>query len=94
MIYIIPNIIGAIAAFMYFVKARAERIYTVLIYITSMLGIFRIIINNYMIIHYAGHFVSMNTALGLLLKICIYILIIFQTYTLGKKRKKTLESGN
>lgn len=90
-ICIIPNIIGAIAAFMYFVKARAERIYTVLIYITSMWGIFRIIINNYMIIRYAGQFVSMNTALGLLLKICIYILIIYQTYTLGQKRRGTLD---
>ena len=85
---VIPSIIGAIAAFMYFVKVRAEKIYAGLIYGTCIWCIIRIIISNYMIIRYTGHFVSMNTALGILLKICIYILIMYQVYTLGQKRKK------
>lgn len=40
---------------------------------------------------YVGQFVSMNTALGLLLKISIYGLILYQTYVLNKKRKNAIE---
>lgn len=49
------------------------------------------VISNYEIIHHAGQFVSMNTALGILLKACIYILIMYQTYTLTQKRKNAIE---
>ena len=51
----------------------------------------RIAITTYEMIRYAGQFVSMNTTLGLLLKICIYILILYQTYVLNKKRKNAIE---
>lgn len=63
----------------------------ILISIASIWGIVRIILANYEMIRYAGQYVSMNTTLGLLLKICIYILILYQTYVLNNKRKNAIE---
>lgn len=88
---VLPCIMGAVASYLYFVKSKSERIWPMLIFIASIWGIIRMIINNYMIIRYAGQFVSMNTALSILLKACIYILIVYQTYTLRQKRKSALE---
>jgi hypothetical protein len=34
----------------------------------------------------------MNAAIGIIFKMCIYILIMYQTYTLGKKRKSAIET--
>jgi hypothetical protein len=56
----IPSIMGAVAAYLYFIRARVERIVP---------------------------------ALSILLKTCIYILIMYQTYTLGQKRKHAVEAA-
>jgi transcriptional regulator with XRE-family HTH domain len=89
----IPNIMGAVAAYLYFIRARVERIVPVFICAASVWGILRMVINNYALIRYAGQYVSMNTALSILLKTCIYILIMYQTFTLGQKRKHAVEAG-
>ena len=88
---IIPNMLGAIASFLYFVSAKNNKSLPILIPIACIWGIVRIILANYEMIRYAGQYVSMNTTLGLLLKICIYILILYQTYVLNKKRKNAIE---
>ena len=87
---VIPSIAGAASTFMYFVKANTEKLYPILIYLASIWGIIRMVMNNYMLIRYTGQFLSMNAALGTLLKAGIYILIIYQTYILGQKRKSAL----
>lgn len=84
---IIPSLVGAVSAFMFFCKASAVKIWVVLIVISSSWAIVRMIINTYNIICYTGQFVSMNTALGILLKTCFYLLIIFIASQLEKKRK-------
>jgi transcriptional regulator with XRE-family HTH domain len=89
----IPSIIGAAAAYLYFIRARVEKIVPAFICVASVWGIFRIIINNYELIRYAGQYVSMNSALSLFLKTCIYILIMYQTYVLVQKRKRAVEAG-
>lgn len=88
---IIPNMLGAVASFLYFISAKNNKALPILISIASIWGIVRIILANYEMIRYAGQYVSMNTTLGLLLKICIYILILYQTYVLNNKRKNAIE---
>jgi len=87
---ILPNVIGAAASFLYFVSAKNNKCLPVLIWLASIWGIVRIALSSYEIIHYAGQFVSMNTALQALLKISIYTLILYQSYVLGKKRKNAI----
>lgn len=84
---IIPSIMGAIGTYLYFIKAKAEMITLLLIFTASVWGIVRMIISSYEIICYASEYVSMNTALGILLKLCIYTLVIYQAYTLHRKRR-------
>lgn len=88
---IIPNMLGAVASFLYFISAKNNKALPILISIASIWGIVRIILANYEMIRYAGQYVSMNTTLRLLLKICIYILILYQTYVLNNKRKNAIE---
>lgn len=83
---VIPNILGTVSAFLYFVKASAKKACPLLVYLASVWGIILMAVNNYMVIHHSKAFPSMNTALNILLKTCIYVLIICQTYILGKKR--------
>ncbi len=88
---IIPSMLGAVALFLYFVSGKNNKVLPLLVSIASICGIVRIVITNYEMICYVGQFVSMNTALGLLLKISIYGLILYQTYVFNKKRKNAIE---
>ena len=60
----------------------------------SNLGIIRIVINNYQMIRYAEQYLSMNTTVRLVLQMAIYGLILYQTFTLTKKRKNAIEISN
>lgn len=88
---IIPSILGTVASFLYFVSGKNNKVLLLLVSIASIYGIVRILITNYEMLCYAGQFASMNMALGLLLKISIYVLILYQTYALNKKRKNAIE---
>ena len=46
-----------------------------------------LLINNYQMIRYAEQYLSMNTTVRLVLQMAIYGLILYQTFTLTKKRK-------
>lgn len=93
-ILVIPSITGAIAAFMYFAKINSKKVCQILIYLVSIWEIIRMVFGCYMLIRYAGEFVSMDTALGIMMNVCIYILIMYQTYILSKKRKNVLDISN
>lgn len=88
---VIPGVTGAIASYAYFYKAKTAKIWTVLISVVSVWEMLRTLLAAYLQIEYAGQYVSMNTALGMTLNICIYILIIYQVYILKRKRSMALE---
>lgn len=71
-------------------RAR-EEVWSCLISITSILGIVRILAYNYQIISSSRQFFSLNHILRFVLEMAIYGLILYQTYTLAKKRKNAKE---
>ena len=86
LLLIVPYLAGAIAAFQYFYKAKmASFLYWTLIAVSGW-EILRILWTVYANIRWASEFVSMNTALNFLLKICISLLIIYQTCIIKRKR--------
>lgn len=91
---IIPSIIGAIASFCYFIRCKNDKIWSRLISVAAIWGIIRIVINNYQMIRYAEQYLSMNTTVRLVLQMAIYGLILYQTFTLTKKRKNAIEISN
>ena len=91
---IIPSIIGAIASFFYFIRCKNDKIWSRLISVAAIWGIIRIVINNYQMIRYAEQYLSMNTTVRLVLQMAIYGLILYQTFTLTKKRKNAIEISN
>lgn len=90
-VLMIPNIIGAIASFFYFIRCKNDKVWSCLISVAAIWGIVRVIIRNYQMIRYAGQYLSMNTTLRLVLEMAIYGLILYQTFTLAKKRKNAIE---
>lgn len=90
-VLMIPNIIGAIASFFYFIRCKNSKVWSCLISVAAIWGIVRVIIYNYSMIRYAGQYLSMNTTLRLVLEMAIYGLILYQTFTLTKKRKNAME---
>lgn len=88
---LIPNILGAIASFFYFVRGNNDKKLPCMIYITSVWAMFHLIYTNYQLIVHARQYLSMNTSISLVLKVAIYALIIYQTYILGIKRKNAIE---
>ena len=87
LLLIVPSVAGAIASYLYFCKVKYEKLCAAVIVIVSGWGRIRMIINTCVIVRHTSQFISMNTAVGLLLKLCIYLLFIYQVYTLSRKRK-------
>jgi len=77
---------GAIAAYLYFCQARNEKIWMGLIVAVSIWGIARMMISTGIMMIYAAQYMSMTTALGILLKLCVYLLFIYQVYVMNRKR--------
>ena len=48
-VLIIPNIVGAVATFAYFVLGKKSKIYSIIIYLVAIWGMFRIIYSNYIL---------------------------------------------
>lgn len=78
-------------AILYVVRIK---IWSRLISVAAIWGIIRIVINNYQMIRYAEQYLSMNTTVRLVLQMAIYGLILYQTFTLTKKRKNAIEISN
>lgn len=91
---LLPNLLGAIASFFYFVRGNNNKIFPCMIYIASAWAMFRLIYTNCQLIVHMRQYLSMDTTIRLVLKLAIYGLIIYQTYTLWKKRRSAIEIGN
>lgn len=83
----LPNVLGVVATYQYFINNKLKKKWIVMIYAIDIWAMIRIIANNYIIITKTHEFVSTNTAIQMLLKLCIYFLIIYQTNLLFKKSK-------
>ena len=90
-VLIIPNIVGAVAAFAYFVSGKKSKIYSIIIYLVAIWGMFRIIYSNYNLIVHANQYLSMNSTVRLVLEIAIHCLVIYQTYVLWIKRQNATD---
>lgn len=84
-ILIIPSAIGAVASILFFSRKNYKSL-PVLVYLSSIFEIGRIIFSTIMTACYVGQFFTMNNTIGMLLKVFIYALIIYQTNVLCKKR--------
>lgn len=89
-ILIIPNIVGAVAAFFYFISGKKSKTFPMMIYVVAIWGMFRIILSNYQLIVNANQYLSMNSTVSLILEIAIHGLVIYQTYVLWIKRKNAI----
>ena len=90
-VLIIPNIVGAVATFAYFVLGKKSKIYSIIIYLVAIWGMFRIIYSNYNLIVHANQYLSMNSTVRLVLEIAIHCLVIYQTYVLWIKRQNAID---
>ena len=90
-VLIIPNIVGAVVAFAYFVSGKKSKIYSIIIYLVAIWGMFRIIYSNYNLIVHANQYLSMNSTVRLVLEIAIHCLVIYQTYVLWIKRQNAID---
>ena len=88
---VLPNMLAGIASFFYFIKADNRKIWVSLIVITSIWGIFQAIITLYPVILGTGEFLALNTSSRIVLSIAIDVLVLYQTYTLYKKRLNAIE---
>lgn len=83
----LPNVLGVVATYQYFINNKLKKKWIVMIYAIDIWAMIRLVANNYIIITKTHEFVSTNTAIQMLLKLCIYFLIIYQTNLLFKKSK-------
>ena len=90
-VLIIPNIVGAVATFAYFVSGKKSKIYSIMIYLVTIWGMFRIIYSNYNLIVHANQYLSMNSTVRLVLEVAIHCLVIYQTYVLWIKRQNAID---
>ena len=90
-VLIIPNVVGTVATFAYFVSGKKSKIYSIIIYLAAIWGIFRIIYSNYNLIVHANQYLSMNSTVRLVLEIAIHCLVIYQTYVLWIKRQNAID---
>ena len=90
-IMILPSLLGALAAYQYFCNAKREPVWHRSIIVVSAWKIILILMNTYSFISPSSQSLSMNAALNLLLKVCIYFLIIYQTFIMKQKRKHAID---
>jgi transcriptional regulator with XRE-family HTH domain len=91
---VLPNIIGGIGSFFYFIKADKRKIWICLITLVSIWGIYRALFSLYPLILGAGEMFALNLSSRIVLSIAIDVLILYQTYTLYKKRLSAIEVTN
>ena len=85
-VLIIPNIVGAVAT-----SGKKSKKYSIMIYLVTIWGMFRIIYSNYNLIVHANQYLSMNSTVRLVLEIAIHCLVIYQTYVLWIKRQNAID---
>jgi len=75
----------------YFCRAETAKIWPVLIFAASFRGISRTVTAAFILAKYADQVMSMHTAMNITMNISVYLLFIYQTYTLKIKRHIALE---
>ena len=88
---VLPNMLAGIAAFYYFIRVDNRKIWICLISFTSVWGIFQAVITLYPTMLGAEEFLALNISSRLVLSIAIDVLVLYQTYTLYKKRRHAIE---
>ena len=88
MVLLLPNVIGAVAAFCYFLWGKKQTVWPVLIIIASVIEITMTVISRITILNRYSDMFTLNHSLSLILNIAIYGLFIFQTVTLLIKRQR------
>lgn len=91
---IIPSAIGAVASILFFICRKNYMSLPVLVYLSSIFEIGRIVFSMITTACYAGQYFTMNNTIGMLLKVFIYALIIYQTNVLCKKERTQLHWKN
>ena len=86
--FLIPNAIGAVAAFLFFVHGKKDRICPKVIYLVSVWELGHLVLLNASRMVWKEQYLSLRGAVGLLLHLALYGLIICQTRTLEVKRRK------
>ncbi len=87
---LVPGLTGAVAAYFFFMKNKNHAIWPVLITLASVFGIFITLLSQYTIFTHYNDLFDLSQTLKLILNIAIYVLIIYQTFTLANKRKKLI----
>ena len=90
-IYLLPNIIGAVAVFVYFLLGKTQKFWPVFIILSSAFNIILTIAAKIVLLINNSKAYSMTQTLSLVLNVAIYGLIIYQTVTLVLKRKRARE---
>ncbi len=98
-IFMMPTLLGALASFLFFVRSQNKKIWALSIAAVSLWGIFQAIYSSGITIYIAKHHRELTDQLfsveyysiKAVLIIAIYILVLYQTYTLFKKRVAAAE---
>ena len=91
-IELFPGIAGIIGTYFYFIKNRNQSVWPVLITIASIAGIATALIGTLTVLSRYTDMYSLSQTLSLILNIAVYVLIIYQTFTLRIKREKAKET--
>jgi hypothetical protein len=85
-VFSLPFLVGAVASFRHFCKITTRDLWFKILCLVALWGILLSFYRVYALMKYAPEYVSMNTTLNILLRVCIYFSIIYQAYTLKQKR--------
>ena len=88
---VLPNLLAGIATFFCFIRADNRKIWLWLIALNSIWGIVRSIIPLYPDFLGTGKLSALSIYLRIVLSVAIYVLILYQTYTLYKKRLTAID---
>lgn len=88
------NVVGMFAAFRYFSRNTESQSSQALLYLVSFAGILRAVFSTVQMLRHAYSFVSLETILGVLLTLCVNGLILYQVYSVDRKRRIAVELAN
>lgn len=98
-IFMMPTLLGALSSFCFFIRSQNRKIWALSIAAVSLWGIFQAIYSLVISIYIAKHhrefidqlFSAEYYSVKAILIVAIYILVLYQTYTLYKKRVAAAE---
>lgn len=88
------NVVGMFAAFHYFSRNTESQSSQALLYLVSFAGILRAVFSTVQMLRHAYSYVSLETILGVLLTLCVNGLILYQVYSVDRKKRIAVELAN